>query len=108
MHEEVLCVLAGGLQSVAVSLIAHGCCRGVPSPLIATTCFFLRPRCSQICKGGSTSDNGDSWPKNSWMNIKASKKNFLFNVYLFLRERECEWGGADREGDTESEAACRL
>ena len=39
---------------------------------------------------------------------------YFFNVYLFLREREREretereWGGAEREGDTESEAGSRL
>ena len=37
---------------------------------------------------------------------------FYFNVYLFLRETEreieCEWGGAGREGDTESDAGSRL
>ena len=34
----------------------------------------------------------------------------FFNVYLFLRETECEAGGAEkeREGDTESEAGSRL
>ena len=38
------------------------------------------------------------------------KKNF-FNAYLFLRQRERQsmsGGGAEREGDTESEAASRL
>ena len=32
------------------------------------------------------------------------------NVYLFLRETEteCEWVGAEREGDTESEVDSRL
>ena len=31
---------------------------------------------------------------------------FFFNVYLFLRQRESmSGGGAEREGDTESEAA---
>ena len=38
--------------------------------------------------------------------------NFLklfFNVYLFLRERQSvSWGGAEREGDTESEAGSRI
>ena len=36
---------------------------------------------------------------------------WLFNVYLFLRDRERESasrGGAEREGDTESEAVSRL
>ena len=34
---------------------------------------------------------------------------FFFNVYLFLRETEYEWGrGREREGDTESEAGSRL
>ena len=33
----------------------------------------------------------------------------FFNVYLFLREREhTSRGGAEREGDTESEAGSRL
>ena len=36
----------------------------------------------------------------------------IFNVYLFLREREerqsVNRGGAEREGDTESEAGSRL
>ena len=34
----------------------------------------------------------------------------IFNVYLFLRETEteCEWVGAEREGDTESEAGSSL
>ena len=37
------------------------------------------------------------------------KKNFFFNVYLFLRERQSvSRGGAEREGDTESEAGPRL
>ena len=34
-------------------------------------------------------------------------KNF-FNVYLFLRERETDCAGEEREGDTESEAVSRL
>ena len=34
-------------------------------------------------------------------------KNF-FNVNLFLRERVCEQGRAEREGDTESEVGSRL
>ena len=35
--------------------------------------------------------------------------NFFFNVYLFLRLRQTvSGGGAEREGDTESEAGCRL
>ena len=35
---------------------------------------------------------------------------FFFNLYLFLKERETEgeWGGAEREGDTESETGSRL
>ena len=36
---------------------------------------------------------------------------FFFNVYLFLRERQRDSpnrGGAEREGDTESEAGSRL
>ena len=32
----------------------------------------------------------------------------FFNVYLFLREREVNRGGAEREGDTELEAGSRL
>ena len=36
--------------------------------------------------------------------------DFFFNVYLFLRQKETqhERGGAEREGDTESEAGSRL
>ena len=36
--------------------------------------------------------------------------DFFFNVYLFLRLKETqhERGGAEREGDTESEAGTRL
>ena len=37
--------------------------------------------------------------------------NFFFNVCLFLRERETQSvsrGGAEKEGDTESEAGSRL
>ena len=40
--------------------------------------------------------------KNEYLNF--------FNVYLFLRESESQstsWGGAEREGDTESELGCR-
>ena len=34
---------------------------------------------------------------------------FFFNVYLFLRDRQSiSRGGAEKEGDTESEAASRL
>ena len=36
---------------------------------------------------------------------------FVFNIYLFLREKETQSmnrGGAEREGDTESEAGSRL
>ena len=35
---------------------------------------------------------------------------YFFNVYLFLRDRERQrvsWEGAEREGDTESEAGSR-
>ena len=38
----------------------------------------------------------------------------ILNIYSFLRERErqrereYEWGGTDREGDTESKASFRL
>ena len=37
--------------------------------------------------------------------------NLFFNIYLFLRDRERQsmsMGGADREGDIESEAGSRL
>ena len=37
--------------------------------------------------------------------------NFFFNVYLLLRDRETQSvssGGAEREGDTETEAGSRL
>ena len=37
--------------------------------------------------------------------------NFFFNVYLFIWDRERQsmnGGGAEREGDTESEAGSRL
>ena len=37
--------------------------------------------------------------------------NIFFNVYLFLGDRERQsmsMGGAEREGDTESEAGSRL
>ena len=44
--------------------------------------------------------------------INKHLKHFFkkFNVYLFLRQRETEheWGRAEREGDTESEAGSRL
>ena len=43
--------------------------------------------------------------------LKPMSFNFLkiFNVYLFLRERQSvSGGGAEREGDTESEAGSRL
>ena len=39
------------------------------------------------------------------------KKKFFFNVYSFLRDRERQstsGEGAEREGDTESEAGSRL
>ena len=59
-----------------------------------------------------------SWPELSWMlnqlsHPGAPKFVLFFYVYLFLRERETErqsmsWGGAEREGDTESEAGSRL
>ena len=40
---------------------------------------------------------------------KKLKKNYFLNAYLFLRERQSESrGGAEREGDTESEAGSRL
>ena len=43
--------------------------------------------------------------------VMTSKVEFFLNVYLFLRERERQSvsrGGAEREGDTESEAGSRL
>ena len=48
-----------------------------------------------------------------YMYLSVFKKKFFFNVfYLFLGQREtdteCEWVGAEREGDTESEAGSRL
>ena len=40
---------------------------------------------------------------------QAPQKNFFFNIYSFLRERQSmRGGGAEREGDTESEAGSRL
>ena len=37
------------------------------------------------------------------------KKNFFFNVYLFLRQKQSmNGGGSEREGDTESETGSRL
>ena len=35
---------------------------------------------------------------------------YLFNVFIYLRQRDRVQaeGGAEREGDTESEAGCRL
>ena len=38
----------------------------------------------------------------------ALKKNIFFNVYLFLRDRVQVGEGAEREGDTESEAGSWL
>ena len=39
----------------------------------------------------------------------GEKIDFFFNIYLFLRQRESmNGGGAEREGDTESEAGSRL
>ena len=40
----------------------------------------------------------------------VQKTSFFFfkHLYIFERETECEWGGAEREGDTESEAGSRL
>ena len=48
-----------------------------------------------------------------FMCLLAIYLKFFFNVYLFLRERERQRqstsrGGAEREGDTESEAGSRL
>ena len=33
---------------------------------------------------------------------------FILFYFIFERETECEWGGARREGDTESKAGSRL
>ena len=48
-------------------------------------------------------------PAESTVGDPELTKFFFFNVYLFLREREerksTSRGGAEREGDTESEAA---
>ena len=52
-------------------------------------------------------------PNSYWWKLiihRFFKKKF-FNVYLFLRDRERQSmrkGGAEREGDTESEAGSRL
>ena len=41
--------------------------------------------------------------------IHESFTLFFFNIYLFLRQRESmNRGGAEREGDTESETGSRL
>ena len=32
----------------------------------------------------------------------------MFIIFASKREAECRWGGAEREGDTESEAGSRL
>ena len=48
--------------------------------------------------------------KNAFLNYLFIKKNF-FNIYSFLRDRERQSmsrEGAEREGDTESEAGSRL
>ena len=45
------------------------------------------------------------------LHYKTLKKKIFFNVYLFLRQRERQSmnrGGAEREGDTESETGSRL
>ena len=44
------------------------------------------------------------------MNNYTFDLKIFFLIYLFLREMEteCEWVGAEREGDTESEAGSRL
>ena len=44
-------------------------------------------------------------------NFSSSLKNFFVSIYSFLRDRERQrvsGGGAEREGDTESETAPRL
>ena len=44
-----------------------------------------------------------------FIKIPVTFKKIFFNVYLFLRERQSRsGGGAEREGDTESEAGYRL
>ena len=42
--------------------------------------------------------------------FKVFLKKIFFNVYSFLRDRDRQhkWGGAERDGDTESEAGSRL
>ena len=39
---------------------------------------------------------------------RSGSLEIFFNVYLFLRERNKEGGGVEREGDPESEAGSRL
>ena len=44
-------------------------------------------------------------------NVSSSLKKFFVSIYSFLRDRERQrvsGGGAEREGDTESETASRL
>ena len=46
-----------------------------------------------------------------WPQAKECWKPLKFDIYLFLRDRERQSmsvGGAEREGDTESEAGSRL
>ena len=73
------------------------------------------------CNVNAGRDGGDyvaSGSANSGSGVKSlstfilvnTEKNF-FNVYLFLRERETQSasrGGAERQGDTESETGSRL
>ena len=43
------------------------------------------------------------------VDFKEHLKNFFNVLFVFEREREsASWGGAEREGDTESEAGSRL
>ena len=51
---------------------------------------------------------GCPWEGSIYLNLVAQTV-FLFYVYLFLRGREStNGGGAEREGDTNSEAGFRL
>ena len=46
---------------------------------------------------------------NALGSLQPLLKSHFFNVYLFLRQREStNGGGAERKGDTESEAGSRL
>ena len=69
-------------------------------------------------RGEGANGRGKTWKFLANMNAFVTSNfllavNFLkifFNVYLFLRETEteCEQEGAEREGDSESEAGSRL